>query len=64
MKIKYPFEILDLRYQFDHITRKKIQLFLEYGSDPENARFFLIIIRRREIELISNGNKLIEVEVI
>ena len=64
MKTKYPIEIIDLRHQADHITPKKIQLFLEYGADPENARFFLILIRRREIELISDGNKLIEIKII
>ena len=64
MKTKYPIEIIDLRHQADHITPKKIQLFLEYGADPENARFFLILIRRREIELISDGNKLIETKII
>ena len=63
MKTKYPIEIMDLRHQSGHITPKKIQLFLEYGADPENASFFLILIRRREIELISDGNKLIEVKV-
>ena len=52
MKTKYPFQIIDLRHQPGHITTKKIQLFLEYGTDPENCRFFLILIRRREIELI------------
>ena len=63
MKSKYPFEILDLRHQPDHITPKKIQLFQEYGGedDPDNARLFLILIRRREIELVSDGNKLIEI---
>ena len=40
MKTKYPIEIIDLRHQSDHITPKKIQLFLEYGADPANARFF------------------------
>ena len=64
MKTKYPIEIIDLRHQVDHITPKKIQIFLEYGDDPDNARFFLIIIRRREIELISDGNKLIEIKII
>ena len=64
LKIKYPIEIIDLRHQSDHITTKKIQLFLEYGADPENARFFLILIRRREIELISDGNKVIEIKFI
>ena len=64
MKTKYPIEIIDLRHQSDHITPKKIQLFLEYGADPDNARFFLILIRRRGIELISDGNKRIEIKII
>ena len=64
MKTNYPIEIIDLRHQPDHITPKKIQLFLEYSADTENANFYLILIRRREIELISDGNKLIEVKVI
>ena len=57
MKTKYPIEIIDLRRQSDHLTPKKIKLLLEYCADPENARFFLILIRRREIELISDGKK-------
>ena len=64
MKRKNPIEIMDLRHQFDHITPKKIQLFHEYGTDPDNARFFIILIRRKELELISDGNKLIEVKII
>ena len=64
MKTKYPIEIIGLRHQADHITPKKNQLFLEYGADPENARIFLILIRRREIELISDGNKLIEIKIL
>ena len=64
MKTKYPIEIIDLRHQADHITPKKIQLFLEYGDDPDSARFFLILIRPREIELISDGNKLREIKII
>ena len=64
MKTKYPIEIIDLRHQADHITPKNIQLFLEYGDDPDSARFFLILIRRREIELMSDGNKLIEIKII
>ena len=64
MRTKYPIEILDLRHQSDHITPKQIQFLEEYGLDPANARLFLILIRRREIELISDGDKLIEVKVI
>ena len=64
MKTKNPIEIIDLRHQTDHITPKKIQIFHEYGTDPENAKTFVILIRRRETELIGDGIKLMEVKVI
>ena len=64
MKTKYPIEIIDLKHQPDQTTPMKIQLFQEYNADPENANFYLILVRRREKELISDGNKLIEVKVI
>ena len=64
MKTIYPIEIIDLGHQSDHLTPKKTQLFMEYGANPEKASFFLIIIRRREIEFISDGNKLIESKII
>ena len=64
MKTKYPIQVIDLRFQADHITPKKIQLFEEYRVDPAKARLYVILIRRREIELISDGNKIIEVKII
>ena len=64
MKDKYPIQVIDLRFQTDHITPKKIQLFEEYRANPGHAKLFIILIRRREIEMISDGNKLIEVKVI
>ena len=64
MKTKYLIQVIDLRFQPDHITPKKIQLFEEYKENPNSARLYVILIRRREIELISDGNKLIEVKVI
>ena len=64
MKTKYPIQIIDLKHQPDLKTPQKIHLFQEYGADPDNARLFLILIRQRETELISDGNKLIEVKII
>ena len=64
MKNKYPIQVIDLRFQADHITPKKVQLFEEYRARPNNARLYVILIRRREIEFISDGNILIEVKVI
>ena len=64
MTTKNPIETIGLRHQLDLITTKKIQLLQEDGTDSDNARLFLVIIRRGEIELISDGNKLIEFEVL
>ena len=64
MKYLYPIQITDLRHQVDHITPKKIQLFQEFSEDPTNERLFIILIRHRQIEMISDGNKIIEVKVI
>ena len=64
MKTKNPIEIIDLRHQPEHITPKKIQLFLEYGTDPENGSVVWILIRRREREIISEVNNLSAVKVL
>ena len=64
MKYLYPNQITDLRFQVDHITPKKIQLFEEFSEDPANERLFLILIRHRQNEMISDGNKIIEVKII
>ena len=64
MKFLYPIQITDLRHQVDHITPKRIQLFQEFSEDPANERLFIILIRNRQVEMISDGNKFIEVKVI
>ena len=64
MKTIYPIGITGLGHQLDHITPKNVHLLQEYGADPDNTRLFLILFRRREIELRGDGNKLIEVKVI
>ena len=64
MKNKYPVQVIDSRFQVDHINPKKNQLFQEYRCATSNARLFMIIIGHREIELISNGIKITEVTII
>ena len=56
--------MIDLRFHVDHITPKKIQLFEEFSEDPDNERLFVILIRHRQLEMISDGIKIIEVKVI
>ena len=63
-KTKYSIGNTDLGRQPDLLTFKKIQLFQEYGTDPDKTRYVLLLIKRREIELISDGNKIFEVRII
>ena len=64
MKNFYPVQVIDLRFQVDYITPKKIQLFEKISKNPDSERLFVILIRHRQIEMISDGNKSIEVKVI
>ena len=60
----YPIQLTDLRVQVDHITPKKKQLFEVFSEDPDNERFFVTLIRYRQIEMISDGKKITEVKVL
>ena len=64
VKYLYPIQITDLRHQVDYLSPKKIQLFEEFSEDPANERLFIILVRQRQVEMISDGNKIIEVKVI
>ena len=64
MKSTYPLQVIDLRFQVDHINPKKIQLFEAYRNDPANAKLFLVLIRHREIKMVSDGTKITEITII
>ena len=64
MKKYHPIQIIDLRFQVDHISPKKIRLFEEYENNPVNTNLYVILIKHREIKMISDGNKIIGVEVV
>ena len=64
MKTSCPIQVTDLRFQVDQKTPKTIHLFEEFSEDPDNKRLFVIFVRHRQIELISDGNKIIDVNVI
>ena len=57
-KIKkyYPIQILDLRFQVDHISPKKITLFEEHDNNPANTILYIILIKHREIKMMSDDN--------
>ena len=47
MKTFYPIQVIDLRFQIDYITPKKIRLFEEYEKTPENKNLYVILIKHR-----------------
>ena len=59
----YPFEIIDLRFRADHITRRR-RFFEEYDENPINSNLYIFLIKHREIKMISDGNKIITVEIV
>ena len=64
MKTFYPIQVIDLRFQIDYITPKKIRLFEEYENAPENTNLYVILIKHREINMVSDGNKITGIELI
>ena len=52
MKNKYPIQLIDLRFQVDHINPKKKGLFEEYRGATNKARLFVILIKHRENKMI------------
>ena len=66
MKYKYTFQVIDLRHQIDHESPQTIHLFEDFNHDlaDVNARFFVELIRQRQIEKISDGNKIITIKII
>ena len=64
MEDYYPIQIIDIRFQVDHISPKKIRLFEEYDPNPTNTVLYIILKKHREVKMISDGNKTISVEVV
>ena len=64
MKTYYPIQIIDLRFQVDHLSPKKIRFFEEIDDNPTNTILYIILLKEREIKMISDGNKIISVEVV
>ena len=60
----YPIQVTDFRHQVNHFTPKKIQFFEEFDDDLNVERLFIILVRHRQVEMISDGNKIVEVKVI
>ena len=64
MKDFFPIQIIDLSFQVDHISPKKIRLFEEYDPNPTNTVLYVILIKHREIKMVPDGNKFFGVEVV
>ena len=64
MKTFYPIQIIDLRFQIDYVTPQKIRLFEEYENAPDNTIIYVILIKHREINMVSDGNKITGIDLI
>ena len=64
IKTFYPNQVIDLEFQIDYITPKKNRLFEGYENTPENTNLYVILIKHRQINLVSDGNKNTGIELI
>ena len=64
MKTFYPIQVIDLRFQIKYITPKRIRLFEEYENAHENTNLYVILIKHRETNMVSDGNKITGTELI
>ena len=64
MMTLYPIQVIDLRFQIDYLTPKKIRLFEEFETAPENTNLYVILIKHRETNMVSDGNKITGMELI
>ena len=67
METFYPIQVIVLRFQVVHVNPKKNQPFEDNRGDLDqahiDARIFTILIRRREVKNVSDGNKKIESKI-
>ena len=63
-KFSHPVQLFDLRFQLDHIKLPKLKIFDEYRNNSDNARLFIILVRHRQIEMTTDGNKITEIKFI
>ena len=64
MKNQNRIQIIDLRFQVDHINPKKNELHQENRGASSKARLFMILIKQIEYKMKADGNKITEVKVI
>ena len=62
MKTFYPIQVIDVRFQNDYITPKKIRFSDEYQNAPENTKLYVILIKRGEINMVSDASKIFGIE--
>ena len=55
MKIFFPIQKFNLRFQIDRISPKKVRLFEEYNEIQFDTDLCIILIKQRENKMISDG---------
>ena len=57
MRNFYPIQLIDLKFHVDRVSPKKNKLFEEDSAALTNARVFVVLLKHRQIKVISDGQK-------
>ena len=49
MKTCYPLQKIDLHFQIDHSTPKKVRFFEEYDDTPTDTNFCFVLLKHRKL---------------
>ena len=64
MKTFYHIQVIDLRFQTDYKTPKKIRHFGENETSPEHTNLYVVLIKDKEIKMVSDGNIITGIELL
>ena len=63
-KTFYPIQVFDLQFQIAIITQTKIRLSEEYENAPDKTNIYFLLIKRKEIKMVSDGNKITGIKLV
>ena len=63
MKKFYPIQVIEPRFQIYHVNPRKIQMFGENRANMNDVGRFAMLVRRRVVKLVSDGNKITKAKV-
>ena len=57
MKTFYLIQVIDSRFQTDYVTPKKNRFFEVYETAPEHTNLNDVLLKQKEVKMVSDGKR-------